>query len=658
MAGVDHPEWDWEKTDPAHSLTSGDIAKFFKNEGTKNPGVLAKGAPPDAATLTAREVIQNSWDAARELQETLKSTGQTPPNFEIEFEFTDLVGQAKSDMIGRLDLAGLHTRLNAIDAKGENARAAVGLSEHNALDTLTEEKPLRILRVIERGASGMYGPFTGDQSKLYLALVSIGYTAKAEGSGGSYGYGKAGLIAASSIRTIVAYTGFQSQESEPGITRRLLGMTYWGQHSLDGKSNTGFARFGHFTEGWTRPFENSQADQVAEGLGFALRDPSNHSDLGTTFLLIDPVIEPDDLIKAIERNWWPALESNEFVAFATVNSADRETRRIDAVPRQDAVLKSFISSWDLATTSQDVTQVTKVQKPIGTYLGRNLGTLGLLAKTDGWSYAQVETPIDPEAEDDDDIGVVGRQSSLVALVRGPKMVVEYLVCDPGKTPYLRGVFVADNDVDDLLRQTEPKAHDSWQTKSRDVAAVVDSEAPKSANEILKRIRKEVREMQKRLKPPPPAPEDINLPEFQDLFRKLMSGGSKGTIKPPPPGDRDVSLQFPKRKLAAAGDGRVRLEARVTVRLSDTYEAGEESPEATCAIEIGYAFIEDGRKGAPCELSIVAPTGFVQEAPGQFIGVLTRSEVTFEVLSDAYSSDWSARLGAVGKVLKPVRSGGQ
>jgi hypothetical protein len=238
------------------------------------------------------------------------------------------------------------------------------------------------------------------------------------------------------------------------------------------------------------------------------------------------------------------------------------------------------------------------------------------------------------------------------------MVVEYLVCDPGKTPYLRGVFVADNDVDDLLRQTEPKAHDSWQTKSRDVAAVVDSEAPKSANEILKRIRKEVREMQKRLKPPPPAPEDINLPEFQDLFRKLMSGGSKGTIKPPPPGDRDVSLQFPKRKLAAAGDGRVRLEARVTVRLSDTYEAGEESPEATCAIEIGYAFIEDGRKGAPCELSIVAPTGFVQEAPGQFIGVLTRSEVTFEVLSDAYSSDWSARLGAVGKVLKPVRSGGQ
>jgi hypothetical protein len=658
VVGVDHPEWDWEKTDPAHSLTSGDIAKFFKNEGTKNPGVLAKGAPPDAATLTAREVIQNSWDAARELQETLKSAGQAAPNFEIEFEFTDLVGQAKSDMIGRLDLAGLHARLNAIDAKGENARAAVGLSEQNALDTLVDEKPLRILRVIERGASGMYGPFTGDQSKLYLALVSIGYTAKAEGSGGSYGYGKAGLIAASSIRTVVAYTGFQPQKSEPGVTRRLLGMTYWGQHSLDGNSNTGFARFGHFTEGWTRPFENDQADQVAEGLGFTLRDPNMTSDLGTTFLLIDPVIEPGDLIRAIERNWWPALESNEFVAFATVNSADGKSQRIDAIPRQDPVLKSFISSWDLATTSQDVTQSNKVQKPIGTYLNRNLGTLGLLAKTDGWSYAQVEAPTGPQAEDDDDTDVVGRQSSLVALIRGPKMVVEYLVCDPGKTPYLRGVFVADEEVDDLLRQTEPKAHDSWQTKFKDVAAAVDSEAPKFANEILKRIRKEVREMQKRLKPPPPAPEDINLPEFQDLFRKLMSGGSRGGIKPPPPGDRDVSLQFPKKKLVAAGDGRVRLEARIAVRLSETFKAGEESAEATCAVEVSYAFLEDGRKGAACKLSIVAPPGFFQEAPGRFTGVLGRNEVSFEVSSEAYSSDWSARLGAIGKVLKPVSEGGQ
>jgi hypothetical protein len=33
-------------------------------------------------------------------------------------------------------------------------------------------------------------------------------------------------------------------------------------------------------------------------------------------------------------------------------------------------------------------------------------------------------------------------------------------------------------------------------------------------------------------------------------------------------------------------------------------------------------------------------------------------VSFEVSSAAYSSDWSARLGAIGKVLKSVSEGGQ
>ena len=72
----------------------------------------------------------------------------------------------------------------------------------------------------------MYGPFEGAKSKMYLALISLGYTAKAEGSGGSDGYGKAGLIRGSATRTVVAYTAFRERKDDPGVTRRLLGMTY------------------------------------------------------------------------------------------------------------------------------------------------------------------------------------------------------------------------------------------------------------------------------------------------------------------------------------------------------------------------------------------------------------------------------------------------
>jgi len=652
VAGVDHPEWDWEKTDPARSGSSGDIAKFFKNEGTKNPGILARGAPADAATLTAREVIQNSWDAARELQATMRERGEFPPHFEIEFEFTDLVGQAKRDLMGRLELESIHRRLEDLESDDPKARAAVGLPAVSALDQLDGDVPLRILRIKEKGASGMYGPFVGDRSKLYLALVSIGYTQKAEGSGGSYGYGKAGLIGASAIRTVVAYTCFQSQRSEPGVTRRLLGMTYWGQHSIDGDSYTGFSRFGHLHDGWTHPFDDDRADDDAQGLGFELRNAAIPSDLGTTFLVIDPVITPEDLMTAIERNWWPAIEDREFVAYATINHADGTTTRIDANPRRDPVIDSFVSAWNLATMPQDAPQSTKLRKSLGKHAGTELGVLGLTAKPDGWSYAQVETVVDPDG-DDEDSGPVAGQSSLVALVRGPKMVVEYLVVNRGKTPFLRGVFVADDSVDDLLRQTEPKAHDSWQTTSKDVGDGVDGTAPKIAKEVLLRIKREVREMQKRLKPPPPAPEDIDLPEFQKLFRTLMAGGGKGPNPKPPKGDRDVSLRFVRRRLVTAAGDRVSLDAKVAFKLSEHFTDGD---SAECVIQFDYSFVEDGRKGASCDLRIMPPVGFTESDGRRFIGTLGREEVVFEVTSDPYSSDWTARLSATGRIAKAAIGG--
>ena len=88
-------EWTWEETTPWKSGSSGDLSKLFKNEPVKNPGVLAVNAPSDRATLLAREVIQNSWDAAIELQRT----DDNAPQFEIEFEYRDLRQVAQAPAI-------------------------------------------------------------------------------------------------------------------------------------------------------------------------------------------------------------------------------------------------------------------------------------------------------------------------------------------------------------------------------------------------------------------------------------------------------------------------------------------------------------------------------------------------------------------------------
>ena len=97
-------QWDWDKTDAGKPGMSGDIAKLFRHEDPKAPGAFVVDDPPAAATLMAREVIQNSWDAALELREEM---GSRTPQFEIEFRFVGLTGSEKRQMVLGLDLGAL-----------------------------------------------------------------------------------------------------------------------------------------------------------------------------------------------------------------------------------------------------------------------------------------------------------------------------------------------------------------------------------------------------------------------------------------------------------------------------------------------------------------------------------------------------------------------
>ncbi|MBA4156185.1 MAG: hypothetical protein H0X65_01760 [Gemmatimonadetes bacterium] len=163
----------------------------------------------------------------------------------------------KRSLVRALALGELATRVRGID------RARVGLGPTDCLETLDTDVPLRVLRITESGASGMYGQWEQNKSHMYLALLSIGFTEKFSGAGGSYGYGKAGLINGSRIRSVVAYTCFREQENGPGVTRRLLGVTYWGPNDCAGSNHPGIATFSRGSAGAIRPFENDEADEVA-----------------------------------------------------------------------------------------------------------------------------------------------------------------------------------------------------------------------------------------------------------------------------------------------------------------------------------------------------------------------------------------------------------
>src|SRR5690606_33922709 len=118
--------------------------------------------------------------------------------FMLEFRFEELVGPEKMRFAEALDLRELSNRLGSV----EKGRKHLGLQPTDCLDDLSSgDAPLRILRIVEHATTGMYGPWANARSRMYWALVSVGYTMKASGSGGSYGYGKAGLISGSKGRS-------------------------------------------------------------------------------------------------------------------------------------------------------------------------------------------------------------------------------------------------------------------------------------------------------------------------------------------------------------------------------------------------------------------------------------------------------------------------
>ena len=67
--------WRWGKVSPDRFESSGDVGKVFRQAVKPEPGAFARNPPTATATTLAREVIQNSGDAARELKKKMEVLG-------------------------------------------------------------------------------------------------------------------------------------------------------------------------------------------------------------------------------------------------------------------------------------------------------------------------------------------------------------------------------------------------------------------------------------------------------------------------------------------------------------------------------------------------------------------------------------------------------
>lgn len=592
--------WSWLRSDRMGGVDGSAMGKLFKNSGEVS----------DTAQL-AREAVQNSWDAARSRRGI-----ETSVPFKMSFRFVDLIGDRKRDMIEALDLRGLAGRTELFPKKP--------VLDGTALDHLDDEEPLRLLYVEDFGTHGLFGhPDLRTNSHLFLAMYYIGGSDKSPGSGGSYGFGKSALERASRVHSVIAHSVFEQQEDPfDDETSRLVGFTWWPGHRVVDDSYEGRAIFGTLSGAEAAPIEGKFAYQLADRLGFTERSPIEPRELGTGFLVVDPALNPDDLVTELEKWWWPALHQHAFDIEVVTSAGDILVPR----PADNPFVAQFLPAYRVAIGQDEASDPNKSRRPSDSWRvtgpsSANLGSLGLCVPD---RALQVDGS-DAEGE------------ALVALMRSPLMVIKYLKYGRARVA-LRGAFVASEQSNDLLRQTEPALHETWSTNpSSDVAP----EATSKARAILDRIRSSIRKMAEEVAPPPPKDN-----RALTHFSKLMSGflGEKvGPHPPVPPGGEPIEL-----KMAQRPQPRIATDQKVTLTAGFTVSVLPSAPGDSCLVVVACRLHiqEDERAGArwPVTVAPVTKDRFVLNDDGDWEGVIQRDvRDEFVVTSDPYSNTWTTRL---------------
>ena len=298
-------------------------------------------------------------------------------------------------------------------------------------------------------------------------------------------------------------------------------------------------------------------------------------------------------------------------------------------------MATFLDAYETATAPTDNRRPDRkrvVFRPMERF--STPGVLGMVADPAGWSY-----PEQTEPSGNDMI----EHRSLVALVRKPRMVVEYY--EAGRTaPYVRGVFVAHNSVDQALRATEPKGHDAWQT----TASETDDIAPADilcAKQIIARIKTATAEFRRQLRPERHHHHDYVLPAFDRAMRRLLTGPKK---PPPEPEPRPVAIR-PDWELTQVAADSLRVRGSVSFSLTDHVP----DDEVDITVSIRYVFVEDDRAGDDAEIAVDAPVGFRPAGRSRgFVGRLARGvEARFRFETEPYRNDWTGELRANAELVK-------
>ena len=479
------------------------------------------GSGFEAAELLAREAIQNSVDA----------TAQDGNGVKVVFRKKELTGADKEAFWKAAGLGEMASRVDKLNLPDGNVLAA-------------QTSPISVLYAQDSQTTGLRGDPTYPSSNLRKLLMEIGGSPKTdaeEKSGGSYGFGKAVWSASSRIATIFAYSRTTDEEGEPLSV--LMGCSYHDAHEFQTEGTSGRGFFAKSTPLENRPdrydpYVGEEAERLAEALSMERAE----GDIGTTIAIVDCDLEIADLRRGVENWWWPRL----LTKMLRVELYDNEGERHFPRPIRQPGIKPYWEAMDNLIKKIPDRPGSWKSKKFKAVEGMEVGSIGLLV---------TDTKIDEDRDDDEE-----PETNSIAMIRSPGMVVWHHTKQRYGLPPVAAVFLAAEDVDGILRASEPPEHDRWDPKAGRLKTDGEKEVVRS---ILRRTWTDFKAFQKSAQPKKPS-ESGRVSEAERLLGKILGPSTKRPGGPDGPGETPVSL-VPRISVRPDGDALI-AKGSVTITL--------------------------------------------------------------------------------------------
>lgn len=448
------------------------IFDSLPNSGARKGGNAADQVFPADIDTFVREVLQNSLDQAREVDDV--------PVYpvRVQFRLEELSTDRQDELLGAVDWDVLREHLE--DSRDHGGTTIAGRLKSGL--ELVEDRKLRVMTIEDRGTRGLTGDEDGTDSNFANLckheLVTSGNRGE---SGGSFGIGKSVLWRFSDLSTV-----FFSSRPEDRDCLRFIGRTELPTHDAQGDSWAGPGWFGVPEERQhgmrAVSIEDVAGEEAATYCG-VFRGPE---DYGTSIVVLgfdDPAHEDEPSVEVTCRSvmesalrwFWPALRDGKLELH--VKGLEGETLVFDKSANLEGLeveeplggeILPFLETMD-ADPGEFIRPGDVMEHQIVfTIPGRSPD------HKDGESpQSQVQaTLLLRKARADDP----ERWLNTVALQRGTGMVVMYRPSgDVGssKLSYYgvllagrsNGSEAADHELEKFLRAAEPPAHNAWNPRT-------------------------------------------------------------------------------------------------------------------------------------------------------------------------------------------------